>query len=62
MLGSHTAIYMSPGFSLAVNCGGWVTAVCVLMVCLGPCNVMLGVVPVWDKLFFFCCFFLGGGA
>ena len=23
----------------------------------GPCNVMLGVVPVWDKVV---CFFLGG--
>ena len=35
VLGGHTAIYMSPGVSLVVNCGGWVTAVCVLMVCWG---------------------------
>ena len=46
VLCGYTAIYMSPGVSLVVNCGGWVTAVCVQMVCWGPCNVMLGVVPV----------------
>ena len=36
---------------------------CLLFVCSwsagGPCNVMLGVVPAWDRVFCFC-FFLGG--
>ena len=36
------------------------SAVCVQMVCWGPCNVMLGVVPAWDKVFLFFVYFVGG--
>ena len=41
--------------------GSIVVVGCLLFVCSwsagGPCNVMLGVVPTWDRLFFF----WGGG-
>ena len=59
LLCGHTAVFVSPGVSLAVDCGGWVSAVRVQLVCWGPCDVMLGVIPVWDRVFVV--FFWGGG-
>ena len=54
----HTAVFVSPGVSLVVGC--------LLFVCSrsagGPSNVMLGVVPAWDRVVFFLLFFLGGKA
>ena len=51
VLCGHTAVFMSAGVSLAVDCGGWVSAVCVRLVYWGPCDVMLGIVPAWDRVF-----------
>ena len=33
VLCGHTAVFVSPRVSLAVDCGGWVFAVCVQLVC-----------------------------
>ena len=33
VLCGHTAAFMSAGVSLVVDCGGWVSAVCVQLVC-----------------------------
>ena len=35
VLCGHTAVFVPPGVSLVVNCGGWVSAVCVQLVCWG---------------------------
>ena len=36
----------------------WWLGVCCLCAAGHPCNVMLGVVPAWDRVFWFC--FIGG--
>ena len=35
VLCGHTAVFMSAGVSSAVDCGGWVAAVCGQLVCWG---------------------------
>ena len=51
MLCGYLAIFMSPGVSSEVDCGGWVSAVRALLVCLGTCGVVLMVVPARGGVF-----------